>query len=210
MIQEARTMADAAGIPASFFQSAYEGVPFWEIGRPQEDIMRLHARGGFKGEVLDLGCGTGHNAIYLASQGLSVHGVDCVEVAIERARANAERVGSKATFEVMDVLNWEKPGKKYDTLLDSALFHIFSDEDRVNYAKTLANLVKVRGTLHILCFSDQEPGTDGPRRIGERELIDLFNMKGWLVEEIAEARYETNQHPDGARAWLATFVRHAS
>jgi hypothetical protein len=70
--------------------------------------------------------------------------------------------------------------------------------------------VKVRGSLHILCFSDQEPGTDGPRRIGERELIDLFNMKGWLVEEIAEARYETTQHPDGARAWLATFVRHAS
>jgi len=203
-------MNSSAGLTASFFDTAYQGVPMWEIGRPQEDIIRLHARGGFKGEVLDLGCGTGHNAIYLASRGLSVHGVDRVAVAIERARANAAKAGSTASFEVQDVLNWKNPPKKYDTLLDSGLFHVFSDAERAIYVQTLAKLVKIRGRLHILCFSDQEPGTDGPRRIGERELIDLLNMKGWLVEEIAEARYETNQHPDGARAWLATFVRDSS
>jgi 2-polyprenyl-3-methyl-5-hydroxy-6-metoxy-1,4-benzoquinol methylase len=203
-------MHSSAGLPASFFDTAYQGVPMWEIGRPQEDIIRLHARGGFKGEVLDLGCGTGQNAIYLASKGLRVHGVDRVALAIERARANAAQAGSTATFEVQDVLNWKNPPQKYDTLLDSGLFHVFSDAERAIYVQTLAKLVKIRGSLHILCFSDQEPGTDGPRRVAERELIDLLNMKGWLVEEIAEARYETNQHPDGARAWLATFVRHSS
>jgi len=203
-------MHSSVGLPASFFDTAYQGVPMWEIGRPQEDIIRLHARGGFKGEVLDLGCGTGQNAIYLASKGLRVHGVDRVALAIERARANAAKAGSTATFEVQDVLNWKNPPQKYDTLLDSGLFHVFSDAERAIYVQTLAKLVKIRGSLHILCFSDQEPGTDGPRRVAERELIDLLNMKGWLVEEIAEARYETNQHPDGARAWLATFVRHSS
>jgi cyclopropane fatty-acyl-phospholipid synthase-like methyltransferase len=203
-------MSDTTGVPAEFFDTAYEGVPMWEIGRPQDDIVRLAERGGFKGEVLDLGCGTGHNALFLAARGLKVHGVDRVPVAIERARANAAAVGSTATFEVVDVLNWKKPGKKYDTLLDSALFHVFSDEDRATYIRILGSLVKANGVLHILCFSDQEPGTDGPRRIAERELIDLLNMKGWLVEEIAEARYETTMHPDGARAWLATFQRHAS
>ena len=45
--------------------------------------------------------------------------------------------------------------------------------------------------------------------MGERELIELFNMKGWMVEEVAEARFETTIHPDGARAWLATFTRTA-
>ena len=75
------------------------------------------------------------------------------------------------------------------------------------YAKALASAVKKGGTMHILCFSNDEPGTEGPRRIGERELIELFNMKGWLVEEVAEARFDTTLHPDGARAWLATFTR---
>ncbi|MFQ3651213.1 MAG: class I SAM-dependent methyltransferase, partial [Gemmataceae bacterium] len=200
-------MSESADIPASFFDTVYEGAPMWEIGRPQEDIIRLCARGGFNGEVLDLSCGTGHNAIYLASKGLRVHGVDRAPAAIERARANAAQVGSTATFEVQDVLAWENPSKKYDTLLDSTLFHFLSDRQRELYVQALAKLVKLRGILHILCFSDQEPGTEGPRRIGERELIDLLNMRGWLVEEIAEARYETTQHPDGARAWLATFVR---
>ena len=54
--------------------------------------------------------------------------------------------------------------------------------------------------------ADQRAG-EGPRRVGERELIDQFNMRGWLVEEVAEARFETNIHPSGARAWLATFTR---
>jgi SAM-dependent methyltransferase len=203
-------MSDTTGVPADFFDAAYEGAPPWEIGRPQDDIVRLFERGGFKGEVLDIGCGTGHNALFLASQGVKVHGVDRVPAAIEKAQTQATATGSTATFEVVDVLNWEKPGKKYDTVLDCGLFHVFSDEDRVRYVKLLGKLVKSGGTLHILCFSDQEPGTDGPRRIGERELIDLLNMKGWLVEEIAEARFETTLHPDGARAWLATFQRQPS
>ena len=97
--------------------------------------------------------------------------------------------------------------RSFDTVLDSGLFHVLSDEDRVKYAKALAKAVKNRGALHVLCFSTDEPPGDGPRRVGERELIELFNMKGWLVEEVSEARFETTTHADGARAWLATFTR---
>ena len=201
-------MSDPKGVPPEFFDSVYAGSPAWEIGRPQEDIVRLFERDGFRGAVLDIGCGTGENALFLASKKLTVLGVDRVPAAIELARAKAVQRKSKATFEVADALDLSSLGRKFDTVLDSGCFHIFSDKDRERYVQSVAAVVPPRGTLHILCFSDTEPGTDGPRRVAERELIERFNMRGWLVEEVSEARFETTIHPEGARAWLATFVRY--
>src|SRR5262249_50237159 len=200
-------MSDRQGVPPEFFDSAYEGAPPWDIGRPQGDVVRLAERGGFKGRVLDVGCGSGETALYLAERGLEVLGIDRVPAAVEKARAKAAARGSKATFQVADALQLPKGRKKFDTVLDCGLFHVLSDPDREKYVKSVAAAVKNGGTLHILGFSEAEPGTDGPRRVGERELIELFNMRGWLVEEVAEARFESALHPDGARAWLATFSR---
>lgn len=196
------------GVPQEFFDKAYEGAPPWEIGRPQDDVVRLEGRGGFKGKVLDVGCGSGENALFLASKGLEVLGIDRAPAAIEKARARAvERKAENVTFEVADALELGKLKKTFDTVLDSGLFHVLSDAGREKYAKSVAKAVKNRGALHILCFSTDEPPGEGPRRVGERELIELFNMKGWLVEEVSEARFETTMHPEGARAWLATFTR---
>jgi SAM-dependent methyltransferase len=195
------------GVPREFFDSAYDGAPPWEIGRPQDDVVRLEGRGGFKGKILDLGCGTGENALFLASKGYEVLGIDRVAAAIEKAKARAAERKLECAFQVADALELGKLKKTFDTVLDCGLFHVFSDEDRQKYAKSVAKAVKNRGALHILCFSTEEKGDEGPRRVGERELIELFNMKGWLVEEVSEARFETTMHPDGARAWLATFTR---
>lgn len=200
-------MSDNQGVPSSFFDTVYDGAPPWETGRPQPEVVRLVERGGFRGRILDIGCGTGDNSLLLAGKGLEVVGIDRVPVAIERARAKATERGLNVTFQVGDALALASLGETFDTVLDCGLFHTFSDADRGRYVRGLNAVVKPQGVLHILCFSDQEPGSDGPRRVGERELIELFNMKGWLVEEVAETRFETTTHPDGARAWLATFTR---
>ena len=187
-----------------------KGIPHWDIGRAQDDIVRLAERGGFKGHVLEVAAGTGDNCVYLASTGLDALGIDRDPANIERARAKAAERGSKAVFQVGDALDLGKLKKKFETVLDCGFFHTLSDEQRPKYLKSLEKAVKNKGMLHVLCYSDAEPGDDGPRRIGEREIIELLNMKGWMVEEVAEARFETNVHPDGARAWLASFQRWSS
>src|SRR5262245_11537750 len=119
-------MTDRSGVPREFFESAYDGAPPWEIGRAQDDIVRLEGRGGFKGKVLDIGCGTGENALFLASKGLEVLGIDRVPAAIERARAKAKERKIDCAFEVADALNLGKLKRTFDTVLDSGLFHVLS------------------------------------------------------------------------------------
>src|SRR5439155_1819341 len=123
------TMSDK-GVPREFFDTAYEGAPPWEIGRPQDDVVRLEGRGGFKGKILDLGCGTGENALFLASKGYEVLGIDRVGAAIEKAKAKAAERKIECAFQVADALELGKLKKTFDTVLDCALFHVFSDEDR--------------------------------------------------------------------------------
>ena len=67
------------------WDAAYRGLPPWEIGHPQPAIVDLAAGGGIGRSVLDAGCGTGENALYLAEQGHEVWGIDVSQLAIEQA-----------------------------------------------------------------------------------------------------------------------------
>src|SRR2546428_12804014 len=99
------------GVPREFFDAAYGGgpAPPWEIGRPQDDVVRLQGRGGFKGKALDVRCGTGENPLFLASKGLEVVGIDRVPAAVEKAQAKAaERKVTGCRFEGADALEMSK------------------------------------------------------------------------------------------------------
>lgn len=93
------------------FEWAYRGgEPSWDIGRPQPAIVRLAEEGAIEGRVLDVGCGTGENALCVASLGLDVVGVGAAPTAIERARAKATERGSRAECLVADGLALEGLG----------------------------------------------------------------------------------------------------
>src|SRR5688500_7033616 len=107
------------------FDTAYEGTPPWEIGRPQEAFVRLAEAGEIAGAVLDVGCGTGENALMLAQRGHEVWGVDTAATAIHRAREKADERGLTVTFRVADALHLDQLRRSFDTVIDSGLFHVF-------------------------------------------------------------------------------------
>ena len=141
------------------------------------------------GSILDAGCGTGENALFFATQGHKVTGIDFLEEPVARARRKATERGLSATFFVMDALALKDLPEVFDNAIDSGLFHVFNDDDRRRYVEGLATVLKPGGRLFLLCFSDEEPGTQGPRRVSKKELHDAF-AKGRSVESVAPSRYE--------------------
>jgi SAM-dependent methyltransferase len=192
--------------------SYHDGPAPWDIGQPQPAVVRLASEGGFAGAVLDAGCGTGENALHIASlgssAGLSVVGVDVAETALAIAREKAANRGIEVEFVAADAFQLERLGRMFKTVLDCGLFHTFDDDDeRTRYVASLASVTKQNGTLYVLCFSDDGPET-GPHPISQEELRTALNpSNGWNVAAIEPDRLQTRYHDDGTPAWVATIKR---
>jgi SAM-dependent methyltransferase len=185
-----------------------DGPPPWDIGGPQPAIVRLVAERAFAGTVLDAGCGTGENALHVASTGLQVVGVDVAETAVALAREKAAARGIDAEFAVADALHLERLGRVFETVLDCGLFHTFDGDERRDYVASLASATSAGGVLHVLCFSDVGGGTSGPHPVSQEELTAAFTGNGgWSVISVSPDRIQTRFAPQGAPAWLAKIER---
>jgi len=189
------------------FEAVYASPepPPWDIPRPQRAVTALADLGEFTSPILDLGCGTGENALHLASLGFDLTGVELVEAALAKARRKAKERRVQVDLRQGDALALPEM-KPFATILDCGFFHVLSDEQRGAYLASLARVSHPGTVLHLLCFSDREPGQAGPRRIAADELRATFEP-AWNVDRIRSVRLESHLHPDGARSWLATMTR---
>ncbi|MBE1547269.1 SAM-dependent methyltransferase [Mycobacterium sp. OAS707] len=201
----------------SRFDDAYKTrTAPWVIGQPQPAIVELQRAGQINSKVLDIGCGTGEHTIMLTRLGYDVLGIDFAPHAVEQARANAAEQGVDARFEVADAMNLgPEPG--YQTIVDSALFHIFDDADRARYVSSLHTALRPGGVVHVLALSDAGRGF-GPQ-VSEAEIRGAFG-DGWTLEAldtttyrgvVQQAQAEAIGLPVGTRvdepAWLARARR---
>jgi SAM-dependent methyltransferase len=196
------------------FENFYAGPAPWDIGRPQGRFTAIADR--VTGSVLDAGCGTGDNALFFAARGHRVTGIDFVEEAIRRARVKAAERGLPVEFLLKDATTLGDWGERFASVIDCGLFHVFSDDDRHCYVQGLAQVVEPGGRLFLMCFSDEEPGTEGPRRVSRQELYDTF-ADGWKVESVEPAQFEVNPEftemkfsEGGPKAWFAVVRRQGS
>jgi SAM-dependent methyltransferase len=179
----------------------------WDVGHPQSVFLRLADEGAIASPVLDSGCGTGEHALYFASRGLTALGVDFSPVAIGAARAKAAERGLRAEFVVHDVLDLGALGQQFQSVVDSGTFHVFNVESDVRrYVESLRTVLAPAGVLHLLCFSDAQPGDVGPRRVSQADLRAAF-ADGWSIESIEPATFDVNPPIGPAKAWLARIVR---
>jgi cyclopropane fatty-acyl-phospholipid synthase-like methyltransferase len=190
------------------FNAAYEaGPPPWDIGRPQPSFLELAEQGVLAGRVLDVGCGTGEHALMAAARGLDATGIDAVPRAIDLAQRKARERGLTARFLVWDALKLPDLGEQFDTVLDSGLFHVFDDEDRGRFVPSLHAVMPAGARYYLLCFSDRQPGTFGPRRVSQSEIREAFGPPDWHIDAIDAVTLETNMDAIGVRAWRASIIR---
>jgi SAM-dependent methyltransferase len=200
------------------FEAAYQrgAPPPWDLPHPTPFVVELEATGGFRGDVLDAGCGTGENALYLASRGHRVVGVDAAPTAVDRARAKARERGLDARFECVDARDLSRFAGGFDTVLDSGLFHVFAPEDRARYAAALRDVIRPGGVLHVYCLSDRNALRPGPSALGTSAVTEAA-LRGAFGEGFAlaslrgvSAEIAAGSAAPGPRErhfWLARFDR---
>ncbi len=187
---------------------AYKTTPPWDIGRPQPAFVELVRAGELNmGGVLDVGCGTGENSMYLAEKGFSVVGVDLSTRAIDAAKAKAIERKLKVYFRIANALSLDFKNGYFDNAIDSGLFHTFNDNDRVDFASEIALVLKPDGRYFMLCFSDKEPTNwGGPRRITKEEIETTFSPF-FDINYIRDAYFATRIHNNGGRAYLTSATK---
>ena len=187
------------------FEEMYKGVPPWEIDGPQSEIVHLVDADEIKSPVLDVGCGTGENALYLAKLGFEVMGIDIVPVAVEKALSKAKERSLLATFLLLDALNLQGLQGRFNTVIDSGFFHALPDKKRPIFVESLASVLNPEEKYLMMCFSEHEPGSWGPRRITQAEIRETFGQ-GWVINYIRESKFDTNLGSRKCNAWLSSIT----
>lgn len=170
----------------------------WDIGGPQPMVQQLVGYGAIRGEVLDPGTGPGYNAIYFASQGYSATGIDGSSTAIEQAKRNAERAGVQVDFQVADATKLEGLDNRFDTVVDSAFYHVFIDDEAVQtqYAKALHRATKPGARLFMFEFAPHNVNGlewDGlPADNFER----VLGGSGWRLDYLGPTTYLARFAPE--------------
>lgn len=153
-----------------------QGQTPWDSGRTCSELFKiLEEEIVTPGQALDLGCGTGTNAIYLAQMGFDVTGVDISQVAIDRAKEKAESAGVSVLFMIARLPTNFLPGKVFDFVFDRGCFHAINKEERAESVDMLKNLTREGSIYLMLCGNAKEPRTPGPPVLTEEEIRETFS-----------------------------------
>lgn len=183
--------------------------PPWDIGRPQPVFVKLVKESDMipPGLVLDVGCGTGENAIFYAQNKFTTVGIDFSNEAIGQAKAKAKQRGVKIDFKVGNALDLKFPNDSFNYVTDSGLFHTFDDSRRLEFRDEIVRVLKPAGTYLMMCFSDKEPADwGGPRRVSKQEIETVFSSK-FKINYIRDEYFATKIHENGGRAYLTSATK---
>lgn len=140
-----------------------------------------------------------------ADLGLEAWGIDKSSKAIKLAREKAAARGLAVDFRVWDALDLQSLGERFDTAVDSGLFHLFERVERERFVESLRGTIASGGRYIMLCFSEDVRLGIGPLNISAEEIRSSFG-DGWEIESIEPATMELNFTPVGISAWLSIIA----
>ena len=195
-------------MPHPSWNASYaSGEPLpWDTGTPDPMLVEMiESRAIAPGRTLEIGCGTGTNAIYLAQHGFDLLGVDISEVAVDKARAKAE---GRCRFEVVDVLAAEPAGGPFEFVFDRGCFHVFDDEgDRARFAQRVAaHLVEHGLWLSLIGSTEGAPRDEGPPRRSAREVMHAIEPS---LEIVQVRSTEFTVYQERLKSWLCLSRKRA-
>jgi SAM-dependent methyltransferase len=190
------------------WDSAYRsGRPGWDTGRPSSELVRAVEEGTLKPcRVVELGCGTGTNAIFLASKGFDVTAIDVAPTALRLAEEKAQKAGVRVRWLLADVL-WPPRLAPFDLVYDRGCYHGVRQQNAARYVEALAKLTKPGSQVLILAGNANEERQYGPPRVKEEEIRADFS-KLFEFQWLRETRFDSAdpQRP-GALAWSVLLRR---
>ncbi len=167
-------------VAVDFHQRYATAATPWDTGVPSRELLRAIESGELPGRtVLELGCGTGTNAIELARRGYRVTAVDLVELPVEKGREKARQAKVTVDFRVGDLTRIDLGGP-YDLLFDSGLYHGQRHRDLAGFLAALERVSRPGTRWLSLAGNANEPHADGPPVVTEAEfrgeLSGLFRI----------------------------------
>ncbi len=186
------------------FQEKYKsGNPPWEIHRADFNLINMVQETPIVAcDALDIGCGTGNNAIWLQQQGFNVIGVDSTDIAIERARKKASEAKIDCPFYVLDFLCDDIPGASFNFAFDRGCFHHFLEHDKLNqFADKVNQVLKDDGLWLTLAGSaDETREGPGPPQLNAQQIVNAAEPFFEILSLVSH-HFDTDQ-PVPAKNWV--------
>ena len=186
--------------PLAFFNFVYQDIPPWDIGAPQPAMTAILEKYPPPNPILDIGCGSGDLAIYLAQRGHQVIGIDFVESAIKNAQAKSDslpyEIAQLVRFKVGDALKPSLLEQKFGAVVDSGFYHLFNPEQCDPLISEIASILLPNGRYYLHEFAVEFPMPNMPRQITAEEIQTRFTVeKGWQIKEIQSVEFLSRVAP---------------
>jgi len=183
------------------------GTPPWDSGSPSKELVRVLDEQKFTpGPVLELGCGTGTNAVYMTKRGFEITAIDCSAIAIERARQRAEQQNALINFILGDAFELAKTLSPFSLIFDIGFYHSIRERSVSKHLDLLWRLT-IPGSYYLtLAGNADDKSEGGPPRVSESE---VRNELGRLfdVVQIREFVFDSPNRPEGYLGWSCLMRR---
>jgi SAM-dependent methyltransferase len=195
-------------VSVSDWEEVYRrGTPPWDAGKPHAELVRVLSEYRLCPEtVLEMGCGTGADAILLAQRRYEVTAVDCSAIALERARLRAEQYSAPIHFVLADIFDYVRNAPRFDFVYDAGLYHALRRETLEQFLDVLWRVTKPGSYYLCLAGAPDPDAVNGPPQVTEEEIRGEL---GRLFETIhlRPIRIESPIAPQGFAGWSCLMQR---